>query len=47
MSEFLALGIDIGTSGVRVVATNAAHEAVAVSTIALPAPIRDENHITQ
>ena len=47
MSESLALGIDIGTSGVRVVATNAAHEAVAVSTIALPAPIRDENHITQ
>ena len=47
MTEALALGIDLGTSGVRVVATNAQHDVIAFATTPLPAPLRAGHHVTQ
>lgn len=45
--EPLALGIDIGTSGARIAATNAVNEIVAFAATALPAPITAGNSIVQ
>ena len=41
MNDMLALGIDVGTSGVRVVATNAEHDVIALAQTNLPAPINN------
>ena len=47
MSEPLCIGIDIGTSGVRAVATNAAHQTVAYAATPMPSPERDGARATQ
>ena len=47
MSEPLCLGIDIGTSGVRAVATDAAHRPVAFASTPMPSPERDGARATQ
>ena len=47
MNEPLALGIDIGTSGVRSVATNAVHETIAYASVSMPAPERIGENATQ
>ena len=47
VSDALCLGIDIGTSGVRAVATDAAHRTVAYASTAMPAPERDGDRATQ
>lgn len=46
MSE-VALGIDIGTSGVRIAATDAANRLVALSTAAIAAPLQTGGRILQ
>src|SRR5438309_11859289 len=43
----LALGIDVGTSGVRVAAIDPAGRVVASAASAMPAPLRDGFRITQ
>ena len=47
MNEPLALGIDIGTSGVRAVATDAAHMTTAAASTAMAAPERDGDRAIQ
>jgi D-ribulokinase len=47
MHSLLALGIDVGTSGVRVVATNAHHEVIALAQTNLLEPNKDGPAITQ
>ncbi len=43
----LVLGIDVGTSGVRVAAIDRAGRLVAFAASAMPAPVRDRSRITQ
>jgi len=43
----LALGIDVGTSGVRVAAIDQAAQVVAFAVSAMPAAVRDGDRITQ
>lgn len=43
----LVLGIDVGTSGVRIAAINRAAEVVAVATAAMPPALRNGDRITQ
>lgn len=43
----LVLGIDVGTSGVRIAAIDRAAEVVAVATAAMPPASRDGDRITQ
>ena len=47
MDRSLALGIDVGTSGVRVVATNSNHEVIALAQTNLPAPLKVGQGVTQ
>jgi D-ribulokinase len=47
MHGLLALGIDVGTSGVRVVATNANHDVIAFAQTHLPEPLKNGHSITQ
>lgn len=47
MSELLALGIDIGTSGVRAVVTNRLQQTVALSATSMAAPERNGDSSTQ
>ena len=47
MSEPLCIGIDIGTSGVRAIASNAAHRPVAFASAPMPSPERDGARATQ
>ena len=43
----LALGIDVGTSGVRVAAIDHAARVVAFAASSMPAALRDHDRITQ
>ncbi len=47
MDDTLALGIDVGTSGVRVVATNRNHEVVGFAETSLQAPLKTGQSVTQ
>ena len=47
MSDPLCVGIDIGTSGVRAVATDAAHRPVAFAATPMPSPEREGARATQ
>lgn len=47
MPEPIALGIDVGTSGVRIVSTNSDHRIVAFAEMALPAPLKVGAAVTQ
>ena len=43
----LALGIDVGTSGVRIAALDETNEAVCISAAAMPAPARNNGRVRQ